>query len=137
MVERRATIFALVKGLGTATLATLAGMALLAGVVVLTGVSDGAVLAINQALKAISIALGAAVAVGFGGRRGFVMGAVVGTLYMVLGYALYCAIDGRVAPAGLLVTEFLMGALVGALAGALTANIRPPRRLKRRTRVAA
>ncbi len=52
---------------------------------------------------------------------------------MVVGYALYCAIDGRMAPAGLLVTEFLMGALVGALAGALAANIRP-RRARRSTR---
>ncbi len=136
-MERRATIFALIKGLGTAALTTLAGMAVLAGVVVLSGVGDGAVLAINQALKAVSIAVGAMAAVGFGGRRGFVMGAVVGTLYMVLGYALYCAIDGRSAPAGLLATEFLMGALVGALAGALVANIRPPRRAKRRSRAAA
>ena len=136
-MERRATIIALVRGLGTAALATLAGMAVLAGVVVLTGISDGAVLAVNQALKAVSIALGAVAAVGFGGRRGFVMGAVVGAMYMVLGYALYCAIDGRIAPAGLLAAEFVMGALVGALAGALAANIRPSRRAKRRARTAA
>jgi putative membrane protein (TIGR04086 family) len=136
-MDRRATVFALLKGLGVAVLTTLIGMAVLAAVVVLSGISDSTVLAINQALKAISIALGAAAAVGFGGRRGFVLGAVVGALYMILGYALYCAIDGRMAPAGLLVTEFLMGALVGALAGALVANISPPRRLKRRTRTAA
>lgn len=135
-MERRATIFALLRGLGTAVLATLAGMALLAGVVVLTGISDGAVLAVNQALKAVSIALGAVAAVGFGGRRGFVMGAVVGAMYMILGYGLYCAIDGRLAPAGLLAAEFVMGALVGALAGALAANIRP-RRVRRRARTAA
>lgn len=135
-MERRATIFALLRGLGTAVLATLAGMALLAGVVVLTGISDGAVLAVNQALKAVSIALGAVAAVGFGGRRGFVMGAVVGAMYMVLGYGLYCAIDGRLAPAGLLAAEFVMGALVGALAGALAANIRP-RRVRRHARTAA
>lgn len=133
-MDRRATVLALAKGLGAAALTTLFGMAILAGVVVLTGVSDNAVLAINQTLKAVSIALGAAAAVGFGGRRGFVMGAVVGALYMILGYALYCAIDGAMAPAGLLVTEFLMGALVGALAGALVANIRLPRRAKRHTR---
>jgi putative membrane protein (TIGR04086 family) len=135
-VERRATIFALVKGLGMAALTTLIGMAVLAGIVVLTGVGDSAVLVFNQALKAVSIAMGAVAAVGFGGRRGFVMGAVVGTLYMVLGYALYCAIDGRLAPAGLMVTEFVMGALIGALAGALVANIKPPRRARRRVRAA-
>ena len=136
-MDRRATVFALLKGLGVAVLTTLIGMAVLAGLVVLTGIGDNAVLAINQALKAISIALGAAAAVGFGGRRGFVLGAVVGALYMILGYALYGLIDGRMAPAGLMVTEFLMGALVGALAGALVANINPPRRLKRRSRAAA
>ena len=136
-MDRRATVFALLKGLGVAVLTTLIGMAVLAGLVVLTGIGDNAVLAINQALKAVSIALGAASAVGFGGRRGFILGAVVGALYMILGYALYSAIDGRMAPAGLMVTEFLMGALVGALAGALVANINPPRRLKRRSRAAA
>ncbi len=136
-MDRRATVFALLKGLGVAVLTTLIGMAVLAGLVVLTGIGDNAVLAINQALKAVSIALGAGAAVGFGGRRGFILGAVVGALYMILGYALYSAIDGRMAPAGLMVTEFLMGALVGALAGALVANINPPRRLKRRTRAAA
>ena len=91
----------------------------------------------NRLLSGKGIALGAVAAVGFGGRRGFVMGAVVGAMYMVLGYALYCAIDGRIAPAGLLAAEFVMGALVGALAGALAANIRPSRRAKRRARTAA
>lgn len=136
-MERRAAILSIIKGLGAAAGATLAGMALLAGVVVLTGAGDSVVLAVNQALKAISISVGAMAAVGLGGRRGFVMGAVVGTLYMVLGYGLYCAIDARLAPAGLLATEFLMGALVGALAGALAANIKPTRSGKRRARAAA
>ncbi len=69
-MERRATIFALIKGLATATLATLAGMALLAGVVVLTAPATAWCWRSIRRSRRSAFALGAAAAVGFGGRRG-------------------------------------------------------------------
>ncbi len=135
MAERRAVLLRAARGLGVAVLATLAGMALLAGAVMIGDVSDDALLALNQALKILSILLGALAAVGLGGRRGLALGALVGLLYMVLGYGLYCLLDGKLAPPALLASEFALGTLAGALSGALAANLKPLKS-KRRARTA-
>ena len=129
--ERWDVALALGKGLGAAVLITLVGMALLAAAVVWMPISDGALLALNQVLKIASIFCGAMVAVGLGGRRGFAVGAVVGVLYMVLGYGLYCLLDRAMAPTALLVGEFGLGAAIGALSGAVAANLKPRRRRAR------
>lgn len=131
MTERKATIMQVVKGLIISILVTLLGMALLAGIVMLTELSDSALLALNQVLKVLAIFVGTLAAVGLGGRRGFLLGALIGLLYMVLGYALYCILDGRLAAPALLASEFALGALVGALSGALAANLKPIRRSRR------
>ena len=57
-------------------------------------VTDGALAALNQLLKLFSVVLGARLAVGVGGERGFVTGAAVGLLYMALGYVLYWQLGG-------------------------------------------
>jgi putative membrane protein (TIGR04086 family) len=124
---RAETLLALLKGIGSAILITLAGMVLLSAIVVFFPVSDGALLALNQILKIASIFFGALIAVGFGGKRGFALGAAIGLIYMVLGYALYCLLDRSLSNAVQMTGEFLLGALIGALSGAVVANIRPSR----------
>ena len=83
-----------------AAAATLLGMLLLAAAVIYLEVSDGALTALNQALKAVCVALGARFAVGVGGERGFFTGAAVGLLYMVIGLCALLA-TGRGAVLGL------------------------------------
>ncbi len=128
MGVRTETVLKILKGLGTAVLVTLLGMAILAALVIFTPVSDGWLTALNQVLKVAAIFAGVLLGVGRGGERGFATGALIGLVYMVLGYLIYSIIDGMLAPAGQMALEFLMGALIGAIAGIIVANLKPKKR---------
>lgn len=127
-MDIRSTVFKLLRGAAAAALCTLPGMALLALMVVLVPVEDSTLSVLNQLLKAISVFVGAFVAVGRGGSRGFVTGAAVGLIYMLAGYSLYCALDGSAGAWAMLGGEALFGALIGAVSGAICANMKPARR---------
>ena len=88
MEERKAAFLKAAKGVCVATGATLLCMVLLALVVVFLRISDNALFLMNQLAKVASIFAGAYFAVGPGGQRGFVTGAAVGFVYMVLGLSL-------------------------------------------------
>ncbi len=135
-MSRGDTVFALLKGLGVAVLVTLMGMAVLAALVILTPISDGLLTVINQLLKVIAIFFGVLISVGRGGERGFAIGALVGLVYMVLGYLVYSIVDGMLAPAPQMALEFALGALIGAISGAIAANLRPGKHRKFRKRAA-
>ena len=122
---RLKALWALTRGLLMAVAATLAGMLLLAAAVIYLDVTDGALAALNQLLKLLSVVLGARLAVGVGGERGFVTGAAVGLLYMALGYVLYWRLGGALFSAAAMLLEMLVGLAVGAAAGAVCANLRP------------
>lgn len=128
MPVRIETLISLGKGLAVAILLTLLGMALFAAAIIFLPVSDGALVVMNQILKVVSIFAGAAFAVGFGGRRGFAYGALIGLIYMVLGYALYCLLDGALVSPAQMTGEFLMGVVIGALSGAVIANLKMGKR---------
>lgn len=123
---RGQTAWKLLRGTAAAALATLPGMLLLAAAVVLMPVPDAALTIANQLLKVACVFIGVRAAVGAGGERGAVTGAAVGTLYMLAGYGLYCALAGA-RGMGVLAAELLFGAVLGAIAGAITANLRPRR----------
>ena len=127
---RLKALWALTRGLLAAVAATLAGMLLLAAAVIYLDVTDGALAALNQLLKLLSVVLGARLAVGVGGERGFVTGAAVGFVYMVLGYSVYWAFHGSVSAPLVMLGEMLLGAVLGALSGAVVANLRPKKRRK-------
>ena len=124
-------LYKLLRGVAVAVLCTLPGMALLALTVVLVPVEDSALVALNQLLKALSVFVGVYAAVGRGGNRGFVTGAAVGLVYMLLGYGLYCALEGSAGAWALLGGEALFGALIGAVSGSVIANMRPGRKSRR------
>lgn len=122
---RLRALWALTRGLLAAVAATLAGMLLLAAAVIYLDVTDGALAALNQLIKLFSVVLGARLAVGVGGERGFVTGAAVGLLYMALGYVVYWRLGGALFSAAAMLLEMLVGLAVGAAAGAVCANLRP------------
>ena len=122
---RLKALWALTRGLLAAVAATLAGMLLLAAAVIYLDVTDGALAALNQLLKLFSVVLGARLAVGVGGERGFFTGAAVGLLYMALGYIVYWRLGGALFSAAAMLLEMLVGLAVGAATGAVCANLRP------------
>lgn len=128
---RVAALWSMLRGLLVSMGATLACMLLLAAAVIYLGVSDGALTAINQGIKLVAVILGARVAVGIGGERGFVTGAAVGLGYMALGYALYHLLGGAVFSATGMLCELLLGGAAGAITGAVCANLTPRRRRNR------
>ena len=130
MEERKAAFLKAAKGVCVATGATLLCMVLLALVVVFLRISDNALFLMNQLAKVASIFAGAYFAVGPGGQRGFVTGAAVGFVYMVLGYSVYWAFHGSVSAPLVMLCEMLLGAVLGALSGAVVANLRPKKRRK-------
>jgi len=117
-------ILRVLRGVMYASAITLAGMALLALAVVYLGLNPGRLTLINQLLKAASILAGVVTAVGLGGEKGLITGSIVGILYIVVGYAFYCLIDGSEASAGVMAMEVAAGAAVGACAGVVSANMR-------------
>ena len=131
MDTRKETLLRTLRGLLVAALITLGEMVLLSGGVVVIGIGDEALFILNQAAKILSIFAGVYAAVGVGGERGFITGAAVGILYMVLGYALYYALNGGISSAAVMLGEMLLGMLLGALSGAVTANLRPVKRRRK------
>ena len=131
---RAKAMLAMLRGVLAAAAATLLGMLLLAAAVIYLEVSDGALTALNQALKLLCVALGARFAVGVGGERGFFTGAAVGLLYMVIGYVLYWQLGGALFSASAMLLEMLVGGAIGAAVGAVCANLRP--RARRRGKAA-
>ena len=125
--KRIGILFSILKGVFLAVCLTLAGMLLTALLTVFAHISDRLLLIINQCLKVAAIVAGVCTSVGRGGSRGFVTGAVVALIYMLLGYLLYACLGGRHS-FSLLFGELLMGAAVGAFTGAILANMSPGKR---------
>lgn len=128
--NRMGILLSILKGLLIAAAVTLTGMLLIALLTVFTRISDRLLTTLNQLLKIISILIGVRAAVGRGGSRGFITGAVVALLYMILGYVLYVSLGG-VHSVTLMLGEMLMGSAVGAFTGAILANMRPKKRRSR------
>ena len=126
-MTRRRTALALARGLAAAVGLTLALMALVAALAVWARLSDGLITALNQFMKLASILLGATVAIGRGGERGFFTGMALAMLYMALGYACYVLLGGSGFVASEMLGEILIGAAIGAIAGAVLSNMRPAR----------
>ena len=129
---RRGAGLSILKGLAAAISVTLPGMALIALAAVYANPGDGVILSINQVLKLTAIFAGTWRAVGPGGRQGLAKGAVLGLVYIALGYGVCAAWDGVMVTGAMLALEFLMGMLLGGVAGALVANL-PARKKRRRT----
>lgn len=131
MTKSRSQILAsILKGFLCAVALTLLLMACVAALAVWLHISDGLLTALNQLMKLASILLGAFVAVGRGGQRGFVTGMTVAMLYMAAGYGCYVALGGNAFSVTTMLGELLLGAAAGAIAGAVLSNL-PPRRRRR------
>lgn len=131
-ISRKNTALSLLKGLLAAVGLTLAMMAAVAALAVGLRISDGLILALNQVMKLSAIVLGALVAIGRGGQRGFFTGMALAMLYMALGYGCYVLLGGSAFVAGELLGEILIGAAVGGIAGAVLSNMKPTRRARGR-----
>lgn len=123
-------ILRVLKGVMAASLITIVGMLLLTGWVVVRGLNENGIMIVNQLIKVISVLSGVFISVGRGGEKGLLTGAAVGILYILVGYGLYCAIDGGAASAKVMAVEEAVGAVIGACTGVLLANMKAGKRVK-------
>ena len=129
MGKRRGQVMGLImKGLLCAVALTLLMMVGVAALALAVRISDGALTALNQVMKLLSILLGVTVAVGRGGQRGFLTGMTVAMLYMTVGYGCYVALGGNALVVTQMLGEILIGAALGATAGAVLSNLPAGRR---------
>ena len=113
----------LLRGLGVSILTTLVGVALFSLLMQWVKPSDGVIRVFNQVLKLLSIALGVWSAVGRGGEKGLMRGAVVGLGYMGLGVALYAILSGQQAAFSSYLADLAMGVAGGGIVGMILSNI--------------
>ena len=105
------------KGAILALLITVFSVLILAVIVKSSDIKDETITVINQAIKIISIFLGAFVA-GRGTEKGyFGAGALAGGIYIVLGYLTFSLLEGRFGDILLLFADLAMGVIIGGLTG--------------------
>ena len=122
---RNAVLWDIVRGVLCATGVALAGTLLMALSIMFLGLTEGWVFPLNQALKLFAVLAGTKAAVGRGGERGLVVGLVTAMLFMIAGYACYCALGGMDFSWGDMLNEILLGGAIGAVFGAVLANLKP------------
>ena len=115
----------LLKGLGAALLASLAGVAVFALLMQWIRPSDGAVRIFNQVLKLLSIGAGVFVCVGRGQDGGLLRGALVGLLYMALGVGVYALLSGMTPSVSAWLADLGMGVAAGGIVGMLLTGMSP------------
>lgn len=115
----------ILKGLGTALLVTILGVAVFALLMQWIRPADGVIRVFNQVLKLLAIGAGVWVAVGRGCEGGLIRGAAVGLLYMAAGVALYALLSGQQAPFTAYLADLGMGVAAGGIVGMILSNILP------------
>ena len=89
------------------------------------GWNDGIIAPGTQIIKILGI--GAAVlpiTSGRGAKNGWIRGLIAGTLYILLGFAVFGAISGRIPDAAGALGDIGLGAAAGAIIGIIGVNIR-------------
>lgn len=115
----------LLKGLGAALLASLAGVAVFALLMQWIRPSDGVVRIFNQVLKLVSIGFGVFVGVGRGQDGGLLRGALLGLVYMALGVGVYALLTGCSPSASAWLADLGMGVAGGGIVGMLLTGMSP------------
>ena len=113
----------ILKGLGTALLVTVAGVAVFALLMQWIRPAEGMVRIVNQVLKLASVGAGVYVAVGRGCEGGLIKGALVGLVYMAVGVGVYALLSGQGAPASAYLADLAMGVAGGGIVGMLLSNM--------------
>ncbi len=109
--------FKSLKGALAALLVTVFSVLILAVAVKGTSITDETISALNQAIKIVSIFVGAFVASRGAKERQALAGGLAGGIYIVLGYLTFSLIEGRFGDILLLFADLAMGVVIGMLTG--------------------
>ena len=122
--RQRTLPMTILRGLLTAIGVTLACVLVFALLMQWLRPSDGVIRVVNQLIKLGSIFAGVYVAVGRGGDKGMLTGALVGLVYMLLGVLLYALLSGQQLPFTAYLSDVAMGIAGGGIAGAIIGGLK-------------
>lgn len=122
--RQRTLPMTILRGLLTAIGVTLACVLIFALLMQWLRPSDGVIRVVNQLIKLGSIFVGVYVAVGRGGDKGMLVGALVGLSYMLLGVLLYALLSGQHLPFTAYLSDVAMGIAGGGIAGAIIGGLK-------------
>ncbi len=114
------TIFTIVKGAALSLAISLLAVVIFACIMRATPIPTNAVYPTNQAIKGISVVIGALVFVR--GEKGWKKGGCIGLVFTALSYLAFSAIGGDFSLSWLILLELAIAFLTGALGGILAVN---------------
>lgn len=110
------------KAIGISIIFTLASVLLFALIIKLFNLDQGVIKPVNQFLKVISIFTGCFFC--FRQGKGFLKGAFVGILVVLLTFFIFAIIAGSISFTSSFLIELLFGALIGGISGIITVNLK-------------
>ena len=118
--ERRQFCHEVIKGSATGLIITLVGVLIFALAIDLFGISDAAIMPINQVIKSVSVFCGCLFAVR--GEKGFLKGLFIGVIFSVLTILIFGLISGKVTFSGVAI-DLVCAAVMGMISGAIVVNL--------------
>ncbi|MBO4726162.1 MAG: TIGR04086 family membrane protein [Clostridia bacterium] len=107
------------KGVLCAVIVTLLFILGFALVVQLSGISSNAITPIMQVVKVVCIFVAVAIALKHAKSKGWLYGALVGMLYMVLTFLIFSLMDGKFTVGISALSDLLFQTLVGLVSGVI------------------
>jgi putative membrane protein (TIGR04086 family) len=111
--QKKGILMQAVKGMLIAMIFTIAAILIFALIIKEANVADSVINPVNQVIKILGIMLAAFFAVRKCTEHHWLVGAVAGMLYIVLGYLVFSLIEGRFGNLLMLLSDFLMAAVIG------------------------
>lgn len=115
-------IVSVIKGVFFTLIIVLAGVLIFAGVIKITSLSASVIKPVNQFIKVVAVFLGCFLSVR--GRLGFLKGALIGILGMVLIYLVFSLMGGDLSFGLSFVVDLIFGLTVGVVSGIIAVNVR-------------
>lgn len=116
--------FDVVKAIVFAILFSMVLVLILALIVKASGMSESVVVYINQAIKILSTLGGVMLGFRGGSKFGWLKGAIVGLLYVLISFFVFSLISGELSFSNVSWIDFVTGAAVGAISGIITVNVK-------------
>ena len=125
-----------VKGAIFGLIVTVLSVLVLAIIVKQFGLSDGAIAAVNQAVKVVAIFITAFIATSGADQNKILTGALAGALYVLFGFGAFSLIEGQWGSVSQLLADLAMGIVIGMLTAMIFSKIfvkqkKPARAAKR------
>ncbi len=112
----------ILKGTISSVIATLVGVLLFAIVVRFSSLGTGAIKAVNQFIKVISLFLGCALSVRE--KNGLIKGAFIGAVNAFLVYVIFAFIGGEISFGAPFVLDIIFQSVVGGICGVISVNVK-------------